>query len=131
MRLFAVKCLRNLACNQSLSSTWRSVEQHAFAVLNSVLFNDALWIAPRVKGSSEYLGELLIETANPKRVEADVLLEDLLDLIANNLYRLLCVLADIASHHSLFSHLPKRLTNVLFKRFYLRYFHFNNQFAVA
>lgn len=64
-------------------------------------------------------------------MEADVLLEDLLDLIANNLYRLLGVLADITSHHSLFSHLPKRLANVLFKRFYLRYFHFNNQFAVA
>ena len=82
-------------------------------MLHAVLFNDGLGIATAVEGSAEDFGELLIKATDAQRLEANVLLEYLLDLVADYLNCFGSILLDVARDRSLRGHLPERLADFL------------------
>ena len=79
--LIAVESLGNLSGNQSFTCAWWPVQKHAFAMFDTVLLNDSLWITSGVKSASENLCKLLIQSTDTQFLETHVLLEDLLGLI--------------------------------------------------
>lgn len=92
----AVESLRDLSCDQSLTRARWTVEQNSFAVLDTVLLDDSLRIPSRIESSSEDLRKLLVKSSDAERVEANVFLENLLDLVADDLDRLGGVFLDVA-----------------------------------
>ena len=81
LRLVAVESFSNLTRYERLSRSWRTIEKHAFTVLDTILLDNGLGVAARVEGASEDLSELLVQAADAQLLEADVLFEELLSFI--------------------------------------------------
>lgn len=100
-------------------------------MLYAIFFNDWLRIASTIKRSAEDLCKLFIEASNAERLEANVLFEDLFDLVADNLNLLLSIFLHIAADDRLFRHFSECLADVLSERLNFGHFDLQDELAVA
>ena len=88
-------------------------------MLNTILLYNGLWVAARVEGASEDLGELLVQTADAQLLETDVLLKELLSFIRAYFDALVGLLRDFEAEYRVFVDYSEVLCASMDQSFYL------------